>query len=153
MRTLPLIFLILFAAPVKAQNDSLAITETIHQFFQALRDGDTLHMKSLLHDSLVLGTTYRSKNDDAIIIYESPAKLIEAIGSKGDQKWNEVIFDLEIKYSGDLASAWMNYNFFVDDTFSHCGVNSFQLLRRLENWQIISIFDTRDKVNCNSEQK
>jgi hypothetical protein len=78
--------LILFAAPVKAQTDSLAIAATIHQFFQALRDGDTLQMKSLLHDSLVLGTTYRSKNDTPTIIYESPTALIEAIGYKGRSK-------------------------------------------------------------------
>jgi hypothetical protein len=37
----------------------------------------------------------------------------------------------------------MNYAFYLDDQFSHCGVNAFQLVRMEAGWQIIQITDTR----------
>jgi hypothetical protein len=42
-----------------------------------------------------------------------------------------------------------NYKFYVGETFSHCGVNSFQLFKDKEGWKIIYLIDTRRKDPCN----
>jgi hypothetical protein len=40
------------------------------------------------------------------------------------------------------------YVFYVGDRFSHCGVDSFQLVRISAGWRIIQIADTRRKEGC-----
>lgn len=53
-----------------------------------------------------------------------------------------------ILIDGNLASVWTDYKFYIDDQFSHCGVNSFQLFKGKDGWKVIYIIDTRRKENC-----
>jgi hypothetical protein len=62
--------------------------------------------------------------------------------------WDERIGEVEIKIDDNLATAWMNYAFYVGDTFSHCGVNAFQLAKGEAGWKVIQIADSRRKVAC-----
>ena len=55
---------------------------------------------------------------------------------------------MDIKIDGNLASVWTPYEFYLDNNFSHCGVNSFQLFNNNGNWEIIYIVDTRKKLGC-----
>ena len=47
-----------------------------------------------------------------------------------------------------FIDAWTPYSFFLNDTFSHCGVNNFQLLKKEGEWKIIYLIDTRRKEGC-----
>jgi hypothetical protein len=42
----------------------------------------------------------------------------------------------------------MDYGFFLGDQFSHCGVNSFQLVRTEDGWKTIHLIDTRQQAGC-----
>lgn len=71
------------------------------------------------------------------------------VGSTGaDVQLDERILDYQIKVDGDMAAAWTPYEFYVNDKFSHCGVNSFQLVKLAEGWKIVYIIDTRRKEGC-----
>jgi len=61
---------------------------------------------------------------------------------------DEKILEYQIKIDGQMASVWTPYEFYVNDTFSHCGVNSFQLIKTPEGWKITYIIDTRRKEGC-----
>lgn len=63
---------------------------------------------------------------------------------------DEQILDYQIKIDGTMASAWTPYRFYVNGSFSHCGVNSFQLVKMAEGWKIVYIIDTRRKEPCES---
>jgi hypothetical protein len=54
-----------------------------------------------------------------------------------------------IKIDGDLAIAWTPYQFYYQEKFSHCGVNTFTLVRQKGEWKINYLIDTRRKDNCN----
>jgi hypothetical protein len=47
-----------------------------------------------------------------------------------------------------MAAAWTPYRFYRNGEFSHCGVNSFQLVKMAEGWKIVYIIDTRRKEPC-----
>ena len=53
-----------------------------------------------------------------------------------------------IHVDANLASAWTPYEFYVNDKFSHCGVNSFQLVKLKGNWVITYLIDTRRREAC-----
>lgn len=60
----------------------------------------------------------------------------------------QIVFDL-IKIDGALAIAWTPYKFYFNGLFSHCGVNSFQLVKLNGEWKIQYLIDTRRKNGCN----
>ena len=48
----------------------------------------------------------------------------------------------EVKVSGDVATVAGRYTFFVGDKFSHCGLNTFHLVRTETGWKIANAAST-----------
>ncbi len=78
-----------------------------------------------------------------------PAGFLKAIGTPHKEVWDERITFDQILIDDNLASVWTSYQFYVGDKFSHCGVNSFQLVKQESGWKIVYLIDTRRKENCN----
>jgi len=53
-----------------------------------------------------------------------------------------------VKIDGPLAIVWTPYKFYFNGKFSHCGVNSFQLVRFNGVWKIQYLIDTRRRAGC-----
>ncbi len=62
--------------------------------------------------------------------------------------FKEELLDYQISIDGKMANVWTPYKFFFKERFSHCGANSFQLLKSEAGWKIIYIIDTRRKEGC-----
>ena len=45
----------------------------------------------------------------------------------------------------------MNYNFYVSEQFSRCGVDAMQLVKIEGKWRVIQLMDTRRTVGCRTE--
>jgi hypothetical protein len=58
-----------------------------------------------------------------------------------------ISFDL-VKIDGELASVWTPYKFYAGEKFSHCGVDSYQLVKLNGEWKIQYLIDTRRKQGC-----
>lgn len=58
----------------------------------------------------------------------------------------EKLLDYKVTIDGDLAHVWTPYEFYVNDTLSHVGVNAFTLLNDNGKWRIIHLIDTRRKL-------
>ena len=87
-----------------------------------------------LHDANV--ALYRKWNEKQNISKAEKGSLDERIS------FSNVLID------GNLASVWTLYEFYYKGQFSHCGVNSFQLVKSNNEWKIQYIIDTRRKDNC-----
>ncbi len=125
------------------------IKETIHLFFEGFHKGDTVKMKSVLGEKVQLQTAFVNKKGESKLTTESITKLLESIANKKpDQKWDERLLDFNIQIDANMANAWVNYEFWFNDTFSHCGVNSFQLFKSNNEWKIIYLIDTRRREGC-----
>ncbi len=48
-------------------------------------------------------------------------------------------FDPEISISGPVAMVWLPYDLYVDGEWSHCGVDTFTLVRTEAGWRIASM--------------
>lgn len=76
------------------------------------------------------------------------AKMIsEAKGGEFIEKMPEK----EVKIFGDLAIVFGFYTFYVGDKFSHCGTNSFHLVRTEMGWRIANAASTLD-FDCRQEK-
>lgn len=144
------IFLItcFFIIKINAQQKELELVKnTISAMFLGMKNSDSVLVKSCFTDSAIL-QTISNKNNIVEIKNENISKFLQTISSLPKGFADERISFKNIKIDNDLASVWTHYQFFANGKFSHCGVNSFQLVRLKGLWKIQYIIDTRRKENC-----
>ena len=130
-------------------DEKAQVKKTVDTFFEGFHKGDTALMKSVMADKVLMQTAYRNKEGKDILVNDEPGKLINAIADRpDDQKWDERLLDYSIQVDGNMANAWTPYEFWFNGEFSHCGVNSFQLFKNGDQWEIIYLIDTRRRSTC-----
>ncbi len=127
--------------------DEAAVMEVVNQLFDAMRARDGAAAASVFHPEARMISTGTGPDGSPRIGVQSTEGFVNAVGQGGDP-WNEPLFDPEVRVDGNLAHVWVFYHFFAGETFSHCGYDSFQLVRTGEGWKIISIADTRRTEGC-----
>ncbi|MBS7567097.1 nuclear transport factor 2 family protein [Mucilaginibacter sp. Bleaf8] len=146
-----LISLIIITGTVTAfaqPNSQDAVKQAVNDLFTAMRKGDTVMLKTVFHPNMVLQSTVAKADGSTVLITEKPADFIKAIGTPHKEVYDERIVIKDVKIDGPLASVWATYKFYAGSTFSHCGVDVFQLMKTAAGWKIIYIADTRRKDNC-----
>ena len=146
------LFIMLFAMMIGQKNHAQTATDsiqtTINHLFLAMKTGDTALLRSCFADSAILQTIAESKTGEPMVRNETVEAFIHAIGSAAPGSLDEQVkFDV-VKFDGPLGIAWTPYQFYFKGIFSHCGVNSFQLIRNSAGWKIQYIIDTRGKKGC-----
>lgn len=139
---------IFFSITVFAQTAEDSIKTTINTLFIAMKNGDAASFKNVFSDSAVLQTISRNKEGKTLVKTESVEKFANFVGQlKKDSADERISFEI-IRIDGPLAIVWTPYNFYYNGAFSHCGVNSFQLVRFDSAWKIQYLIDTRRRTGC-----
>jgi len=137
-----------FVSKANSQTPEDSVKAVINKMFTAMKNADAEMLKSTFSDSIVFQTIGRNKEGKLVVRNESPAGFAEQISKATPNSLDEqIIFDV-VKTDGPLAIAWTPYKFYFNGQFSHCGVNSFQLVRINGEWKIQYIIDTRRKQGC-----
>ena len=143
-----LLTMISIAVTTRAQTAEDSVKAAINKMFTGMKNADVSLLKNSFADSMILQTIGRNKEGNIVIKNETPADFIDFISKESPGNVDEkIIFDV-VKVDGPLAIAWTPYNFYYKGQFSHCGVNSFQLVRFNGEWKIQYIIDTRRKQGC-----
>ena len=130
-------------------EEELKVKQAVDTFFEGFHKGDTLIMKSVLADKVVMQSTFTTKKGDNVLHDSDMNAFVKAISKRpADQKWDERLLAYKIQVDGTMANVWTPYEFWLNDTFSHCGVNSFQLFNDNGQWKIIYLIDTRRREGC-----
>lgn len=125
------------------QNQNPEIEKPIRNLFLGMKNADPALLNSAFSDTAILQTITKTgvKTEDIKEFINSISKT-----EKGDL--DERITIEAIHVNGNLASVFTPYSFYFKGKFSHCGANSFQLVKQNEEWKIQYIIDTRRKDNC-----
>jgi Putative lumazine-binding len=127
----------------------LEIMEVVNRLFKGMKDSDSSLANSAFYPDATMVTTYFDKDTDAPKKHiGSLDKFMEAVGTPKEDVWDERISFVVIQNDDNLAQVWMDYQFYLNDVFSHCGVNSIQLIRDENGWRISAIADTRRPNGC-----
>jgi hypothetical protein len=133
---------------IHAQTAEDSVKTTINNMFTAMRTGDTALFKSVFTDNAILQTIAR-REGKPVVITEDLDEFVYVVGKLKKDSADERITFETVKIDGPLAIAWTPYSFYHNGQFSHCGVNSFQLVRLDGIWKIQYIIDTRRRQGCN----
>ncbi|WP_428740930.1 nuclear transport factor 2 family protein [Tenacibaculum sp.] len=155
-KILTLLIVIILSSVVNAQENSHkeAIKNTIETFFEGLHKGDSTIVSTTLHPSIKIQTTFTNKEGKKMLVTETRNKLLTSIANKkAEHTYLEKLLSWDIKIDGNLASVWTPYEFYLNDAFSHCGANSFQLFNNNGKWEIIYLVDMRRRGDCEANKQ
>ena len=125
-----------------------SVKATVNRFFDGMKTGDTTLIRSTLTEGVIFQTISRTKEGSVIVKTEDVADFIASISKLEKGVADERITFKTVEVDGVLASVWTPYQFYFKGQFSHCGANSFQLVKVDGEWRIQYIIDTRRKKGC-----
>jgi hypothetical protein len=132
----------------KAQTAEDSVRAVINIMFTGMKNADAGLFKSVFSDSAIVQTISRTRDGATVVLNESLAEFADFIATLKKDSADERISFETIKIDGPLAMAWTPYNFYHNRKFSHCGVNSFHLVRFNGIWKIQYLIDTRRRQGC-----
>ena len=122
------------------------VQKCIDVFFEGFHQKDTLKLKSVCGDKIILQSISESKSKGNKLSNESAEEFYKSIASiPKTTKFQEKILSYNIQIDGTMAHVWAPYEFYLNDKLSHSGVNTFTLFKEKENWKIVYLIDTRRK--------
>jgi hypothetical protein len=131
-----------------AQSSGDSVKAVINTMFAAMKNGDATLFKTTFTDSAILQTISRNKDGGLIVVNEDLKEFADFVGELKKDSADERISFETVRTDGPLAIAWTPYHFYYNGRFSHCGVNSFQLVRLKGTWKIQYLIDTRRREGC-----
>jgi hypothetical protein len=132
----------------RSQTAEDSVKAAVNQLFEGMKNVDANLIRNSFADSAIFQTIVNGQDGKISIRNESVAGFVTSIGKQTKGALDEQIQFESIKIDGDLASVWTPYKFYFSGKLSHCGANSFQLVRIKSQWKIQYIIDTRRRVNC-----
>lgn len=132
-----------------SQTTEDSVKAVIVSMFKGMKEADASLLQASFADSMILQTISQNKEGQLTVKNEDPAGFIDFVSKSKPGVADERITFETIKIDGPLAVVWTPYQFYYNGQFSHCGVNSFQLIRFNSGWKIQYIIDTRRRVGCN----
>lgn len=135
---------LLFSCNCIAQKQELQ--RTIEQFFEGFHQKDSIKMKLVCSDKMILQSISENSIKGNKLSDESVKDFYKSIATiPTNLKFQEKILSYSIQIDGSMAHVWTPYEFYVNDKLSHSGVNAFTLFKENDKWKIIYLIDTRRK--------
>jgi hypothetical protein len=148
MKILCCIALLLTSTALLAQEEA-AVRAVIKTMFDGMYEGDSAKVHRLFARNVTTATLYRDKTGNPMMRQEASLDgFLKAIGTPHPEKWTEEYWNLTVKIDDTFAQVWCDYAFYVNHTFSHCGVDAFHLHKTNQGWKIFHLADTRRKTDC-----
>ena len=145
-----LIILTAIAASISAhaQTTEDSVKATVNNLFACMKNADKKLFQSAFSDSAIMQTISRNQEGKTLVRTESVNEFADFVAKLKKDSADERISFETIRIDGPLAVVWTPYNFFLNGKFSHCGVNSFHLVRFDGVWKIQYLIDTRRRQGC-----
>lgn len=125
-----------------------AIRQQVQRLFDSMRAADSQGIADVFSDSAILQTVSFSPTGETFVRTSPVQQFARSVGKAPQGALDEKISFGSVQWDGALASVWTPYRFYYIGTFSHCGVNSFQLILVNGRWKIHYLIDTRRKEGC-----
>ena len=140
--------LVLVSPRVHAQDpDRARVLAAVQSFFDSMEKADAeLAKKILMPDARFFSAAER---DGKVTIRPSTGDAFVAGFSNPNRgKALERMWEPEVRVQGSIAQVWTRYDFHNNGTFSHCGIDAFNLVKTDDGWKIASAMWTVERTGC-----
>ena len=133
----------MFSASFVRAADNQGPAQAAQKLFDAMRAHDRAAVSALF----IPGSTVASVDADSKVSVMPAEDFATRVGNgKGD--WLERIWNPQVLEHGSIAVVWAEYDFHLNRKFSHCGIDSFSMLKTASGWKIAGVSDTREVSGC-----
>jgi hypothetical protein len=130
----------------KEAEDREAVMDVINAFFTGMTAKDIEGMRQIMTvDGILYG--YRNSEKGPEVFSLTHAAYLENLASREGTPV-ERIWNPEIKIHDRIAVVWTPYDFHSDGVFSHCGVNTFSMLKGVDGWKITGVVFSVQTKDC-----
>lgn len=137
-----------FSFSAIGQKEEDEIMSVVQSVFEGMAtDNGEMIQSAFTADAQMFTVTF-DKDGQAIKRAGSLEKFVEAINAPKEKSYNEPIWNEKVEIDGPFASVWVDYAFYLGNTFHHCGVDAFHLMKTASGWKIFHLVDTRRTENC-----
>jgi hypothetical protein len=119
----------------EAPADRAAILAVADSALSAITRGDVLSFTDLMVPEAVL---FPTQTRDGVTRYR-PRTRAEQRAQPFGARITERGFTPDVRVSGGVAMVWYPYDLYVNDAWSHCGVDVFTLIRAQTGWRIATM--------------
>jgi hypothetical protein len=133
-----------------AAQEEEAVLHVIQTLFDAMANRDAAAYSAITTPHT--RTVAIRVGDSTVVRLGDEAAFLEIVASVDRPAWQERMFEPEVRVEGPLATVWTRYDFHVGGEFSHCGVDSFQMMKTEGTWTILQISYTTvsDRAYCSN---
>lgn len=124
------------------------VEKVIMAFFESMLNSDAADMESFLTKEATLKTVAPGEENSIILRQTDIAAFLNSVAESEPGSLDEQLTSFAAHVDGNLSTAWMDYSFYYNGEFSHCGVNTMNLIKTSSGWKIFSIVDTRRQEGC-----
>lgn len=149
MAVLLLVVSSVFAQKADDSKDALAV---VNQLWAEMAAHNPAGIVALHNPGAQLVALIKNKEGKSIIRNLTTEDFSKGFAEKKSEI-KEDFYAPEVRVYGDFAMIWGRYVFFVDGKVSHCGVNSFHMVRTDAGWKIGGIASTIEPAGCTDEEK
>lgn len=144
-------FLLLPARSDAQSSARDSVVSVVQRLFDGMRTRDTALIRAAFDSSAHLISVPGSPTD--LPRPRTPTAFIAQFATGAPAAvWDERIFDPEVRVDGPVAQVWTYYTFHIDATFSHCGTDAINLMRRGNQWKIVSMIWTVRRDPCTRKE-
>ena len=132
----------------KSSPETEAVKKVITTFFDGMRRGDSTMVRRTLSPAAIFHGFGGKPGQAPTLEIENINGFLKAVATPHAQVWDERVEFERVLIDANLASVWAPYEFYMGSKFSHCGYDSFQLVKLADGWKIAHVIDTRRKDKC-----
>lgn len=138
-------FLLLSAIWCGAQStgEDQSVISRVQALFDAMATHDSTAATALVIPEGRLMVSRANGTVSNSTLGEFATRLSSAKSSYLERMWNP-----KVMVRGGIAVLWTEYDFHLDGKFSHCGIDSFQLVKMPEGWKISGLAYTVEPTGC-----
>lgn len=129
-------------------NEKEQVMKVVNNVFLAMKTSDSVLLKTSFTESPATYTVFNTPTGETRFVEGKFQKFIDAVGQPKKEVWSEPIWNEKVEIDGPLAQVWVDYAFYLDKQFLHCGVDAFHLVKMNGQWKIFHLVDTRRKASC-----
>lgn len=140
-------------SPMAAQSnadteaDERAILQVVEDLFDAMRAKDGEALERIFHPNTRF-ITAGTDADGVPEVTEIPISRFISSVLAASSYLDERIYNPVVQVNNNLGTVWVEYDFFADGEFSHCGADAFMMGRSGGGWQIVQIAHTMVREGC-----
>jgi putative lumazine-binding protein len=118
----------------QAADDRAEITAVVQKLFDAIAARDAeMAKQAVLADAQFVSA--RTQDGKVVTRRTTLQQFVENL-AKGTNRQLERMWNPEVRVQGTIATLWAPYDFYRDGTFSHCGIDAFDLVKTPDGWRI-----------------